>query len=82
VILAHAIEYLTDEYFHQYGESSLCDAGLFGALQLLMRANRQVYCECPVIPPVWDRIRLFVQAHISGRGKDRISSSWQLRNRS
>jgi hypothetical protein len=82
VILAHAIEYLADEYSHQHEEFSFCDAGLFEALQLLMRANRQIYYECPVIPPVWGRICSFVRAHISGPGEDGVSSFWQSRNRS
>jgi hypothetical protein len=78
VILAHAIEYVTDEFNYQYGESSRCDAGLLEAVQLLKRTNRRVYYERPVFPPVRDRIRSFVRAHNCDRGKDWISALRQM----
>ncbi|HVJ07059.1 MAG TPA: hypothetical protein VM554_01610 [Acidisarcina sp.] len=61
--LGHAIEYLTDEYVHEG-----CAEGFTGpqlaAIQLLMALNREVYYECPVIPPLWVRIREFLRRAI------------------
>lgn len=51
-ILGHAIEYLTDEYMHEFGQGrgafSASD-GRLQAVQLLMAANRQVYFSCPEV---------------------------------
>lgn len=55
-ILGHAIEYLTDEYVHRNGTLSANDPE-FGAVQLLMALNRQIYFECPVAPTLVDRFR-------------------------
>lgn len=54
-ILGHAIEYLTDEFVHEGGTFSPNNAQL-QAVQLLMAVNRQVYFECPEIPPLSKRI--------------------------
>lgn len=64
-ILGHAIEYLADEYAHETGRTLSLDAGCIEpqveAMQILMAANRQVYFECPVLTPLYQRIlkRLF-----------------------
>ena len=54
-ILGHAIEYLTDEFVHEGGTFPPNNAQL-QAVQLLMAVNRQVYFECPEIPPLSKRI--------------------------
>ena len=61
-ILGHAIEYLADEYVHHVGRlpvtgaSSACVDPQVEAMQMLMAANRQVYFECPVVTPLYQRI--------------------------
>lgn len=61
-ILGHAIEYLADEYVHEFGRppatsaSSNCVDPQVQAMQMLMAANRQVYFECPVVTPLYQRI--------------------------
>ena len=52
-ILSHAIEYLTDEYVHEFGKEgrgsfSSGDARV-QAVQLLMAASRKIYFQCPRI---------------------------------
>jgi hypothetical protein len=55
-ILGHAIDYLTDEYFHESGSPFVMD-GRVEALQMLMAVNRQVYFECPEAPTLRARWR-------------------------
>lgn len=60
--LAHAIEYLTDEFVHDG-----CDGGFqdprVDAIKLLMSLNRQVYSECPIVPTFAQRVaRIFHSA--------------------
>jgi hypothetical protein len=55
-LLAHAIEYLTDEFVHQGLAYSSKDAQL-EAVQMLMALNRQVYFECPEVPTFGERCR-------------------------
>jgi hypothetical protein len=52
--LGHAIEYLTDEFIHEGGSFSAHNAQL-QAVQLLMAVNRQIYFECPEVPPLGKR---------------------------
>jgi hypothetical protein len=59
-LLAHAIEYLTDEYVHERGFLNPADARM-EAVQLLMRLNREVYFECPVVPSLGERCRSLMQ---------------------
>jgi hypothetical protein len=54
-ILGHAIEYLADEFMHEGGTFSADNAQL-QAVQILMGVNRQVYFECPELPPFGKRI--------------------------
>jgi len=54
-ILGHAIEYLTDEFVHQGGSFSSNNSQL-QAVQLLMAINRQIYFECPEVPPLGKRL--------------------------
>jgi|ERR1035441_182212 hypothetical protein len=54
-ILGHAIEYLTDEFIHQGGSFS-ANNGQLQAVQLLMALNRQIYFDCPVVPPLGKRL--------------------------
>ena len=53
-ILAHAIEYLADEYVHHGGQLKSSD-GQVQAMQLLMAANRSIYTACPEIPTLEER---------------------------
>lgn len=55
-MLAHALEYLTDEFVHdgcRFDE----DLGRLQAIQLLASLNRQVYFECCVYPALPERVR-------------------------
>ena len=52
--LAHAIEYLTDEFVHD-GKDLRDDKGRVDAIQTLMQLNRAVYFECPSRPTLADR---------------------------
>jgi hypothetical protein len=58
-LLAHAIEYLTDEYVHADLTFSARKEQL-EAVQLLMALNRQVYFECPETPSFSERCRALV----------------------
>lgn len=60
-ILAHAIEYLTDEFVEEGGHISASDARV-QAVQLLMAMNRQVYYDCPVVPSLAERCRAFFRS--------------------
>jgi hypothetical protein len=53
-ILAHAIEYLADEYVYHGGQLKGSDSEV-QAMQLLMAANRSIYAACPVIPTLEER---------------------------
>ena len=55
-ILAHAIEYLTDEFVHT-GLTFSARNDQLQAVQMLMALNRQVYYECPVAPNFRERCR-------------------------
>ena len=61
-ILAHAIEYLTDEYAHQATALSH-DHPRVQAIQLLMSVNRQIYFDCPLVPSMADRMRALFHNH-------------------
>lgn len=58
-ILAHAIEYLTDELVNRGDLPSAGDPQL-RAIQMLMELNRQIYYECPIAPSFGERIRAFL----------------------
>jgi hypothetical protein len=58
-ILGHAIEYLTDEFIHEGGSFSANNSQL-QAVQLLMALNRQIYFECPEVPPFGRRLMSFL----------------------
>ena len=60
--LAHAIEYLTDEFVHEGLPYSSKNEQL-QAVQLLMALNRQVYFECPELPTFGERYRAFLRRH-------------------
>jgi hypothetical protein len=55
-ILAHAIEYLTDEFVHS-GLTFSANNEQLKAVQMLMALNRQVYFECPEVPSFSERCR-------------------------
>jgi hypothetical protein len=61
-ILAHTIEYLTDEFLMQ-GLAYSSKNEQLQAVQLLMALNRQVYFECPEIPTFGERCRAFFHHH-------------------
>jgi hypothetical protein len=58
-ILGHSIEYLTDEFIHEGGTFSANNSQL-QAVQLLMALNREIYLECPEVPPLGRRLRAFL----------------------
>jgi len=55
-ILAHAIEYLTDEFVNM-GLTYSATNGQLEAVRLLMALNRQVYFDCPEAPSFGERWR-------------------------
>jgi hypothetical protein len=59
-IIGHAIEYLTDEYVHEFAhhERSSFSAhdGRLQAIQLLMAANREIYFQCPEVEDLMTRV--------------------------
>jgi len=55
-ILGHAIEYLSDEFVHSGGALTAHD-GQVQAVQLLMKINRQIYFDCPIVPSFGERCR-------------------------
>ena len=61
-ILGHAIEYLTDEFIHEGGSFS-ANSSQLQAVQLLMTLNRQIYFECPEVPPFGRRLMSFLHLH-------------------
>jgi hypothetical protein len=61
-ILAHAIEYLTDEFVHT-GLTFSARNDQLQAVQMLMALNRQVYYECPVVPSFGERCRALLHRH-------------------
>ena len=60
-ILGHAVEYLSDEFMHEYPLSISERAGRMQAIELIMYRNRQVYFECPEIPSIRDRFVAFIR---------------------
>jgi hypothetical protein len=61
-LLAHAIEYLTDEFVNQGLAYSTKNEQL-EAVQMLMALNRQVYFECPEVPSFGERCRALLHFH-------------------
>jgi hypothetical protein len=61
-ILAHAIEYFTDEFVHQ-GLTFSAKNEQLEAVQMLMAINRQVYFECPEVPSFSERCRALLHRH-------------------
>lgn len=61
-ILAHSIEYLTDEFVHQ-GRAYSAKNEQLEAVQMLMALNRQVYFECPEVPTFGERCRTLLHLH-------------------
>ena len=61
-LLAHAIEYLTDEFVHQ-GLSYSAKNEQLEAVLMLMALNRQVYFECPEVPSLGERCRALLGFH-------------------
>jgi len=60
--LAHAIEYLTDEFMHR-GLAFSAKNEQLEAVRLLMALNRQVYFECPEVPRFGERCRALLHLH-------------------
>jgi hypothetical protein len=61
-ILAHSIEYLTDEFVSQGLAFSSREEQL-QAVQILMALNRQIYLECPEIPTFASRCLTLFHRH-------------------
>lgn len=71
-ILAHAIEYLTDEFVHQgppfaaeplTAKPFAAKDDQLQAVKMLMALNRQVYFECPEVPTFGERCRALLFRH-------------------
>jgi hypothetical protein len=61
-VLAHATEYLTDEFAHQ-GLRYFSKKEHLEAVQILMALNRQIYLECPEVPTLGERCRALLHLH-------------------
>jgi len=57
--LAHAIEYLTDEFIND--ASPQFRGSRVEAIELLMSLNRRVYFDCPQVPTLGGRISAFLR---------------------
>lgn len=60
-ILAHALEYLTDEYAVSDNTRTPSIQDRCEAIELLMALNRRVYLECPQLPSTATRCRAFLR---------------------
>jgi hypothetical protein len=60
-LLAHSIEYLTDEFAREGLAFSSRNEQL-DAVHILMALNRQVYFECPEVPSFGDRCRALLHS--------------------
>lgn len=60
-LLAHSIEYLTDEFVRQGLAFSSRNEQL-EAVQMLMALNRQVYFQCPEVPSFGERCRALLHS--------------------
>jgi hypothetical protein len=60
-ILGHAIDYLADELVHE-GRAVEGHDPQVEAIQLLMRLNRKIYFECPLVPTFRERLEAFFHA--------------------
>lgn len=65
-ILGHAIEYLADEFVHD-GTSLSANDGRLLAIQVLMAANKEIYCSCPEVPSLWERLRTLLHMRTDKR---------------
>lgn len=59
-ILAHALEYLTDEYVDSDAAGTVLE-GRLEAIELLMALNRRIYLDCPEKPTPRARCRAFLR---------------------
>lgn len=58
-IIAHAIEYLSDEsYYH--GRSVLDRGAELEAIEILMARNREIYLSCPTVSTFGEWLRKLV----------------------
>ncbi len=57
-MLAHAIEYLADEYIH-HGRRIEGNEAQIQAMRILMALNRNIYYECPPVPTLAERCMAF-----------------------
>jgi len=60
-ILGHGIEYLSDEFMHEFPLPPIERKARLEAIELLMAMNRRVYFECPEIPSLHDRFLGFIR---------------------
>jgi hypothetical protein len=69
-MLAHAIEYLADEFSLECmsrewmtgrGQSARAVPPQIEAIHLLMELNREIYLGCPEVPTLADRLRAFLR---------------------
>ena len=58
--LAHAVEYLTDEFVSE-GCRFAEDQGRLQAIQLLASLNRQIYLACGIEPSLRERVQSLVR---------------------
>jgi hypothetical protein len=58
--VAHAIEYLSDEFVHESDNVRLPE-GQLQAIEVLMSVNRFIYLECPEALTLGDRCKAFVR---------------------
>ncbi len=62
-MLAHAIEYVANEFLHDSIPPGPGNARL-RAVQLLLAADREVYAGCPDAPGFAERCRWFLRARV------------------
>lgn len=70
-LLAHAIEYLADEFALECmnaGAKAKCGGqSQMKAIELMMECNREIYFSCPEIPTLSERLRSGIRSLLSAR---------------
>ncbi len=70
-MLAHAIEYLADEFSVECMNSgvkgSSAELPEMKAIELMKELNRQIYLGCPELPPLFERLRAGFRSLLGAR---------------
>jgi hypothetical protein len=65
-ILGHAIEYLSDSRMFSAGDATGREQAEAEAIQIMTRASRAVFMECPEAVPLHRRVGRWLTARLAG----------------